>query len=101
MSVRLKQTDDGMDEMSVTEERLQLKRGKEVQLTEEDKKPREKQNVQATTSGDTPGAVFAITNAPVAMPSLPLMCSLSPLVLIALPSLFHPNPKFIQFEPGA
>jgi hypothetical protein len=30
MSVRLKQTDDGMDEMSVTEERLQLKKGKEV-----------------------------------------------------------------------
>jgi hypothetical protein len=57
MSVRLKQTDDGMDEKSVTEERLQLKRGKEVYLTEEDKKPREKQNVQATTGGDATGAV--------------------------------------------
>ncbi len=45
MFIRLKQTDDEMDEMFVTEERLQLKRGKEVQLTEEDKKPREKQNV--------------------------------------------------------
>jgi hypothetical protein len=30
MFVRLKQTDDDMDEMFVTEERLQLKGGKEV-----------------------------------------------------------------------
>ncbi len=95
MSIRLKQTDDGMDEMSVTEERLQLKRGKEVQLTEENKNPREKQNGHATTSGDAPGAVFAIADAPVAVSSLPLLCSLSPLVLTVLSSLFHPNPKFI------
>ncbi len=78
MSVRPEQTDDGMDEMSVTEERLQLKRGKEVQLTEEDKKPREKQNIQATTGGDAPGAVFAIADAPLAVSSLPLLsCALS------------------------
>ncbi len=95
MFVRLKQTDDEMDEMSLTEERLQLKRGKELQLTEEGKKPKEKRNVQATTGGDAPGAVFAIADAPVAVSSLPLLCSLSPLVLTAVPSLFHPNPEFI------
>ncbi len=78
---------------------MQLKRGKEVQLTEEEKKPREKQNVQATTGGDAPGVVFAIADAPVAVSSLPLLCSLSPLVLTALPSLFHPNPKFIYILP--
>jgi hypothetical protein len=66
-----------MDEMSVMEERLQLKRGKEVYLIEEDKKPREKQNVQATTCGDAPGAMFAIVDALVAVSSLPLLRSLS------------------------
>ncbi len=95
MSVRLKQTDDEMDEMFVTKERLQLKWRKEVQLTEEDKKLREKQNIQATTGEDAPGAVFAITDAPVAVSAIPLLCSLSPLILTALPFLFHPNPKFI------
>ncbi len=58
-----------------------------------------KQKFQATTGGDAPGAVFAIAAVAIAVSSLPLLCSFSPLVLTALPSLFHPNPKFIQFEP--
>lgn len=78
---------------------MQLKGGKEVQLTEEEKKPRENKTVQATTGWDAPGAVFAIADAPVAVSSIPRLCSLSPLVLTALLSLFHPNPKFIYILP--
>jgi hypothetical protein len=79
--------------------KIAAEKGKRSTVNRRREKAKSKKHVQATTDGDAPGAVFAIADAPVAVSSLPLLCSLPSLVLTALPSLFHPNPKFIYILP--